>query len=118
MAIYFLTKATAVQAAPSATIMPQSDAHPTAGNTANPVPIQTFELIVEGIGDVSATAQMYVSNDDDSPTHWSPYMDPITASGANVAMAVSAGNQGWKHYTAIITAISGTNALARVKMSA
>lgn len=76
---------------------------------------QTFELFVTGVGNVSATAQIIVSNDN---ANWLNYGDPITAEGSNTAQAGFAGTQAWRHFAAYLTGISGTNASATIRMSA
>lgn len=76
---------------------------------------QAFQFVVTGVGAVSATAQVYVSNDE---VNWTPYGDAITAAGTNVGQQVQGGTQPWKHFGAYLTAISGTGATASLKMSA
>lgn len=124
MSVYFLCrKVRAVQTAPSPSNPPPTFVTPSWAVGNNAPPSQAFMLLVDGIGSLSATAQIYVSNDDDQTSaRWAPYGDPITATGTAlngaVPMATSAGSQPWRRFTAIITAISGTNASADVKMSA
>lgn len=79
------------------------------------VPQQTFFLTVNGVGAVSATAQPMVSND---RVNWLNYGAPITAAGTTTGVAAQTGNQVWEYYGAVLTAISGTNASAKLTMSA
>lgn len=83
---------------------------------------QTFELAVAGVGAVSASAQVLVSNDtgpDPSQYTWVPYGDPIaTAAGTNLAAGQASLNGSWRHFAAYLTAIAGTNAAATLRMSA
>lgn len=124
MSVYFLCrKVTAVQTPPTQANPAQSDANPTYLFAGNPPPSQSFELIINGIGTVSATVQVYASNDDDaSSDEWSPYLDPISASGTVVngvrVIALAGGNQPFRHFTCCVTAISGTNATVDLKMGA
>lgn len=78
-----------------------------------PAPQQTFVLTVTGTGALSATAQVMVSNDGDN---WLNYGAPITAT--NGVPAAQTGNQVWEYFGAVLTAISGTNAGAKLVMSA
>lgn len=90
-------------------------------NSNMPAQTQAFELTVSGVGAVSASAQIIVSNDtgaDPNTYNWVAYGDPITAAGTDRAMTVSGGTQPWRNYAAYITAISGTNAEATLRMSA
>lgn len=82
---------------------------------------QTFQLVVDGVGTVSATAQVIVSNDsggDPSLYNWIAYGDPIVASGPNIGQATESMNGAWRNYGAYLTAISGTNASATLRMAA
>lgn len=82
---------------------------------------QAFQLVVTGTGAVSATVQVYVTNDsngDPSLNNWTAYGDPVTASGTTTGTAVWSGAQPWRRYTAALTAISGTNAVVKLTMSA
>lgn len=82
---------------------------------------QSFHLKVHGNGAVSATAQIYVSNDtgpDPNQFDWIAYGDPIVAAGTNVGQASAGGQQSWRWFGGIITAISGTGAAATLEMSA
>jgi hypothetical protein len=90
-------------------------------NPTSPPAEQTFQLVVAGVGAVSASAQILVSNDtgdDPSQYNWLPYGDPIAAAGTNNGQASSAGSQAWRHFGAYLTAISGTNASATLRMGA
>ena len=83
---------------------------------------QTFEVEVTGVGNVSATVQIIVSNDtgpDPSLYNWIAYGATIAATGTQgFANAGQSGSQAWKHFGAYITAISGTNTSVNVRMSA
>lgn len=91
-------------------------------NPTSPPSEQTFHLVVSGTGAVSATAQVVVSNDtgpDSKLFNWIPYGDAIVATGtAGNGQASFGGTQSWKHFGAYLTAISGTDALANLKMNA
>lgn len=128
MSIYhLLNKAKVTQAPPSATNIPSNIATPSGlvGNA--PPQSQSFQLSVTGAGFVSATAQIYVSDDqisfgeDNIPAIWSAYGDPISATGfgdiAPPPSAISNGIGVHRHYCAVLTAISGTNASALLRMS-
>ena len=82
---------------------------------------QTFELAEAGVGAVSASAQILVSNDtgpDPSQYNWVPYGDPISAVGTNLGVGSASVNGSWRHFAAYLTAISGTKASATLRMSA
>lgn len=82
---------------------------------------QTFELYVNGVGAVSATVQLVVSNNeggDPSQYNWFAYGDPFTATGTNKGVNSTAMNGAWRAYGAYLTAISGTNASANLRMNA
>lgn len=82
---------------------------------------QTFQVEVNGVGPVSASAQIIVSNDagpDPSLYHWIAYGDPITAAGTPTGQAGASMNGAWRNYGAYLTAISGTDAAATVRMAA
>lgn len=92
-----------------------------ANNPNMPSQQQTFELEVVGVGTVSATAQIVVSNDtgpDPTQFNWIKYGDTIMASGTNSGSVGMGGTQSWRHFGAYLTAISGTNASATCRMSA
>lgn len=94
---------------------------PGPNNPNMPPQTQAFQLTVSGVGAVSATAQIIVSNDsggDPSQYDWVNYGDPVSASGTTVGIYPSGGNQPWRHYGAYLTAISGTNAAATLRMMA
>lgn len=87
-----------------------------AGSLVAPPAGQAFSLQVDGIGSVSATAQVWASNDG---VNWVTYGSAITASsvsGAGTNTATGTGNFQW--YTAQLTAISGTQANATLTMNA
>lgn len=103
--------------------MPQGQAVSPPGPTNPNMPPQqqSFQLDVVGVGAVSATAQLLVSNDDGpdpSLYNWTPYNDPFTAAGTNSGNNIQGGTQCWKNFAAYLTAISGTNASAILRMSA
>lgn len=124
MSTYFLArKVKAVQTAPGGTHPAPTDVMPSWAVGNNPPPAQAFSLTVNGIGAVSATAQVYVAEADDDAPNWAPYLDPISVSGTVLAanslpMTTANGNAPHRRFTAIITAISGTNADATLRMSA
>lgn len=121
MASYkLLTNATATISAASigkpATLPPNPvvTAHgPTNPNM--PAQEQAFQLSVVGIGAVSATVQVVVSDDGQT---WSAYNDPFTANGTDYATFVTTGSAAHRQFGAYLTAISGTNATANLSMSA
>lgn len=119
MATYkLLTNVTAVQPVPTAARGPQNPAVPHGPTNPNmPAQSQQFQLTVDGVGAVSATAQLVGSND--GGLHWYSYGDPLVATDTNGAgqKATSLGSP-WKLIGAYITAISGTNAAANLTMSA
>jgi hypothetical protein len=73
-------------------------------------------------GNVSGTIQPVASNDDAEPAsakNWILYSNTISASSAYLTALASATLTGnFKYYGAYLTAISGTGAVANVKMSA
>lgn len=77
---------------------------------------QSFQLILTGQAghNVSATAQVYSSNDG---LNWSKYFDPITAMGVGSAIAGWGGSQNWKYFSAQLTSISGSQAQATLTMN-
>jgi hypothetical protein len=75
---------------------------------------QSFQLTVAGTGAVSASAQMYGSNDG---KNWATIGSPITANGTTTATVVGLGSVPFAFFGALLTAITGTNALATVTMS-
>lgn len=117
MATYkLITNQTATQAAPVLGRPPNPSAIAHGPVNANmPAQEQAFQLVVTGIGALSATAQVVVSNDS---VTWTAYIDPITASGNDGASRLVTGSGSWKHFGAHLTAISGTNAAATLTMSA
>lgn len=122
MSLYFLSNNVKAAQVPQA-LPPNPTAKPWGPtNPESPPQEQVFHLKVRGIGTVSATAQIYVSNDsgpDPSQFDWIAYGDPITATGTNnVGQTSAGGTQAWRHFGALITAISGTNAAATLEMSA
>lgn len=85
-----------------------------AQNPESPPAPQVFHLVVLGQGAVSGTAQVYVSND---ALNWIAYGDPIVAAGANgVGQAAFTGTAPWKYYGAFLTAISGAQAKATLRL--
>ncbi|HUO22327.1 MAG TPA: hypothetical protein VMU59_07410 [Caulobacteraceae bacterium] len=119
MSIYHLLQAS--QTATSAT--PQTPGVKPAGGygSGQPPAQQQFELVVSGVNAVSATAQVYGSNDDPNGAagqSWTAIGDPITATGSNLASATFTAQTSYGWYTAALTALTGTSAVADVKMSA
>lgn len=99
----------------------QAVAPPGPTNPNMPPQAQSFQLDVTGVGAVSASAQVVVSNDDGpdpSLFNWTAYNDPVTVADTDNASQIQAGNQCWKWFGAYVTAISGTNASATLRMSA
>ncbi len=77
-------------------------------------PSQTFQLNVSGTGTVSATVQLWVSNDG---KNWATYMDPLTVTGTSPVTAGWGGTQGWAYFSATLPAITGTGASASLTMN-
>jgi hypothetical protein len=75
---------------------------------------QSFQLVVKGTGAVSAQAQIYGSN---TGLDWATVGAPITANGTTKATVVANGTVPFAFFGALLTAISGTNAIASVTMS-
>jgi hypothetical protein len=75
---------------------------------------QAFQLTVSGVGAVSASAQIYGSNDG---KNWLTIGGPITGSGTTTGNVGALGSVGYSFYGALLTAISGTNAVATLTMS-
>src|SRR5258708_29119493 len=86
-------------------------------NPTTPPTNQTFHLIVTGTsGNVSATAQPIVSNDG---INWTNYGTAITASsGASPNQQSTTGAAPWAFFSAYITPIASTVALAMLVMNA
>lgn len=90
----------------------------------NPIPQpviaaqQSFQLSVQGNPGitVSATVQLYVSNDDGPGKNWVPYMDPIAVSGTTKVTAGWGGSQFWKYFSATLPALGGLGAQATLNM--
>lgn len=117
MTAYVLSK-TAVATATIAAALSngQSQAvNPSAGQAPTNPQTQTFQAVATAsTGNVSATVQIYASNDGGN---WVPYGSAITiASGATPQQGVSNGAQPWQYYTALVSALSGTNAQVTVTM--
>lgn len=74
----------------------------------------TYQLVVSGVGAVSATATVYGTNDN---LNFVALGDPITAAGTNNASASFVGIANYARYTAALTALSGTGAKADVLMA-
>lgn len=117
MALYTLINEAMVSFIVPVTIAPQ----PSDGPIPLPVvkPEQSFQLTVHGNPGValSATCQLYVSNDDGAFKNWAPYFDPVTVSGTGRATAGFGGSQFWKYFSATLPAISGTGAKASLVMN-
>lgn len=84
-------------------------------NPTSPPSEQTFQLTVSTPNGIpcTASAQVVVSNDN---SNWSPYGDPISAT--NLVPGQFGGTQAWRHFSAYITAISGTGTQASLRMNA
>lgn len=95
---------------------------PAGSNNPNSPPTQqTFVVEVNGVNAVSVTAQVFGSNDvfnSGGPVNWIAIGDPVTASGQNSAAASFTANTSYKQYSAGLSALTGTSALANVTMSA
>lgn len=78
---------------------------------------QAFHVVVTGTGSVSATVQTIASNDG---VNWFNYGTAITvASGASPQQGNSVSPQSpFAYYSAIVTAITGTNAAVKCLMAA
>lgn len=90
-------------------------------NPNSPPQQQSFQLVVTGTDSVSATVQVYVTNDsngDPSLDNWIAYGDPVTAAGTNIGMASWSGSQPFRRFTAALTALSGTSSAVKLAMSA
>lgn len=87
-----------------------------AGST-SPSGSQGFQLVVTGTGNVSASAQIVVSNDG---INWTSLGGALAAtSTANVSTAISGNsNTPYQYFGGYITAISGTGAKATLTMCA
>lgn len=89
---------------------------PGANNANSPTPTQQFQLIVRGVGDVSATAQPAGSNDG---VTWVDVGSPLAAgTDTDVSSVGGTSTSPFSYFGAYITAISGTDAEATVTMSA
>lgn len=119
MSVYYpFSGVTKVQTGPSSPpnqiILPAGSDNPN-----NPPLAQAFTLVVNGIGNCSATCQIVGSNDG---VNFINYGAAITASSAfadiTPGIASANGTITYKYYGAYITAISGTNAAATLAMSA
>lgn len=90
------------------------------GNTLDPaLPVtppgqQAFQLTVTGTGAVTASAQIYGSND---AVHWLTIGAPITANGNTSVSTGANGTVPFAFFGALLTNITGTNARATVTMS-
>lgn len=120
MTIYaLLTNVTAAQVAPTTTRPPNNPAVAAGPNNPNmPPQSQQFQLEVKGIGAVSATVQLVGTNDGTDNKTWYNYGDPLTASGTDVGQKATTLTSPWREIGAYVTAISGTNASASLRMSA
>lgn len=76
---------------------------------------QSFQLTVKGTGAVSATAQVYGSND---KVNWVPYGAAITSSGTGTGTNAQGGTTPYAFFGALLTAITGTGATATLVMNA
>ena len=117
MTTYVLSK-TAVAAATLAAALQTGLAqsvNPSAGQAPINPQTQTFQVVATATtGNVSATVQIYASNDG---VNWTVYGSAITiASGASPQQGVANGAQPWQFYTAFVSAISGTGAQVIVTM--
>lgn len=111
----------AQQTSPSAGAIPTGSqiANLSAGGalgSVQPPTNQTFHVVETGSGNVTATVQIFVSNDGQN---FIAYGSAISiASAAAPQQASSTGTAAWAYYTAQVTAISGTSASVTVTMNA
>jgi len=118
---YLLTKATATQAAGAA---PPSYVSPWgATNPTTPPSQETFVVEIIGTaGNVGGTVQLVASNDPGDPAsvkNWVNLGDPLIAPSTYLTATYTTTMQAsFKHYGALLTAISGTGAAATVTMAA
>ncbi len=117
MTTYVLSK-TAVAAATLAAALQMGLAqsvNPSAGQAPINPQTQTFHVVATASsGNVSATVQIYASNDG---VNWTAYGSAITiAAAATPQQGVSNGAQPWQYYTAFVSALTGTGALVTVTM--
>jgi hypothetical protein len=80
-----------------------------------PSPNQAFQIVVNGVGAVSASVQIYGSND---KVNWTPIGSPVKASGINSGNNGANGSIGYSFFGALLVAISGTNATVTCTMNA
>lgn len=118
MALYTLfTGVKAIQTGP--TSYPNQVVSPIGQNPNSPTQGQAFTLVINGIGNCSATAQIVGSNDG---VNFLPVGAPIAATGpfADLKAGIQAANTNatFNFFGAYITAISGTNANATLTLSA
>jgi hypothetical protein len=119
MALYYPFKSVkAVQTGPLS--MPNQAVMPLGQNNPNsPAQAHSLQVVVNGIGNCSATVQFVGSNDGVS---WINYGAAVTATGANADITPgTGGGTGTTPYTficAYVTAISGTQAAATAIVSA
>lgn len=115
MAVYFLAQnVSAVQtvAAIGSSTNPIVLAPASESGAGSPPTDQIFVLLVAGSGAVSASAQIVGSNDG---VNFVNYGAAVAAAAApTVSAQAQAGTSPFQYYSAIITAISGTNAVASV----
>lgn len=119
MALYFpFQNVKAVQTGPLS--YPNQLVAPGSANNPNsPAGTHSFVLVVSGIGNCSATAQIVGSNDGVTFVN---YGGPITAAGATVDLTPATqqanGQTPYDFIGAYVTAISGTRAAATLQLSA
>ena len=86
-----------------------------AGTQFNAATAQTFHAVVTGIGNVSATINVVVSNDG---VNWLDSNHITIASAAAPQQSYLLGTNPWAYFSAYVSAISGTKAAVSLTMSA
>ena len=111
-----LTNAKVVTAVPSPSRPPSLVAAPGggAGTQVNITTGQTFHYVLTGIGTVSATVNVVVSNDG---VNWLD-LNPVSLSGPAPQQNYLLGVNPWAYFAAYVSAISGTGATVNLTMSA
>ena len=109
-------------AAATLTTLPQGQSVSPPGSLPNtPAQNQIFQIEITGVGSLSASVQILVSNDtgpDPNDFNWQDYGAPISVTGTDVGSAAMAGTEPWANFGAYLVSVSGTNASVTVLMSA
>jgi hypothetical protein len=85
-----------------------------AGTPSSPPTSQTFQGVLNGNGNCSATVNIIVSNDE---FNWIPYAQITFASGTTPNSQAAMGSQVWAYYSAYVSALSGTDASVNCLMN-